>query len=86
MVISSDETGYVICPPLSDYPQPPRDQPGCELEKCPHCSEKMWISAKKRNLRNDKIISPENIYCYTCMYKKAEKDPSFLIGSERRNI
>ena len=58
----------IICPPLADYPEPPEDQPGCELFDCPKCKQKMWLSSKKKGvLMFASVIGKDIILaCYHC--------------------
>lgn len=79
------EEGFLICPPLSQYPKPPDDQPGCRLVECIHCNKQMWLSAKKVNMIESGI--PENnVFCYECFYNFARKNPQFILNSEMRQI
>lgn len=51
--------------PFRDFPQPPSDQPGSELVKCPQCNKKMWLSKKKRQM----ILSMNDLFvaCWYCI-------------------
>lgn len=42
----------IICLPLALCPQKPDDQVDPVVEDCPECSQPMWVSARKRKLRD----------------------------------
>lgn len=73
----------VMGAPLSIYPEPPNDQPGCELQDCPKCKKPMWVSFKKRQLLAEyKGVKGKEFYlaCYICTYKNGReifKDADF---------
>lgn len=68
------ELVIIMCPPLSKYPVPPEDQPGCLQEKCEDCEQLMWISSKKRMIRantsKDTLTS-----CYDCLTERVVDNP-----------
>lgn len=65
----------IICPSIRLHPEASDEQPGCLLEKCPECGGRMWISAKKREIR-DAFSDEVTIFCYDCALMKADnKDP-----------
>ncbi len=63
----------IMCPSLLLYPEPPKDQPGCELDNCPYCNKKMWISKKKRALREALAKKPLIVACYDCLTEMVAK-------------
>lgn len=70
----------IMCPPLADYPEAPKDQSHSELCDCPRCGEKMWLSEKKNNLLSSCPAKETEllILCYRCLTYMAKKDPSFM--------
>ena len=56
---------HIMCIPVSMSPHPPTNQPDCEIEDCPKCGNQMWISRKKRMMR-DKTQSHYIVKCW-CM-------------------
>lgn len=78
----------IVCPPLSYYPEAPKDQSYSELVDCPKCSNKMWLSAKKKALLevhsmfNDEIL----LACYNCFTKIVRKGPEYWEASEMLKI
>lgn len=61
----------VPLPPYSRFLEPPEDQPGCEMSKCPQCNCMVWISAKKRSI---KLESPRAIFlCYDCLSEQIQE-------------
>jgi len=56
----------IPCPDLKYHKKPLKDQPGCEAEECPECSKKMWVSSKKRMVREQAEIEYKFL-CYPCM-------------------
>ena len=74
----------IMCPSLSRYPVPPKDQPGCELIECPHCFNQCWISAKKKAIKG--AAKEYFLACYDCLEKKAKEEPEFFCNSCRINI
>ena len=62
-----------MCPPLENYPEPPKEHSESELWDCPSCKEKMWMSRKKKRYLmfcvalNKEII----LRCYKCIIKEA---------------
>lgn len=73
----------IMCPPLSDYSEPPKDHSHSELYDCPGCKQKMWLSDKKKGILaitsalNNEII----LRCYLCITKIAEENPGFFKDS-----
>jgi len=74
----------IMCPPLFRYPEPPKDQPGCTLIKCPHCGIDAWISEKKRLIRDN--ADEYFLACYPCLEELAETNPDIFKNSLRVNI
>lgn len=66
MTIDIDCKTIVGCIPVSRLAQAPTDQSPCIKEKCPLCEKDMWVSEKKRAMRDK---SPQNveIYCFLCL-------------------
>jgi hypothetical protein len=84
----TSEAVVVMCPPLSDYPEAPKDQSHSELFDCPKCKEKMWLSDKKKKmllfsacLNKDIIIA-----CYHCITKMVYEDPEQFANHLQVNI
>lgn len=78
----------IMCPPLIDYPEPPKDQSHCELFDCPMCKEKMWLSEKKKGvlmfsscIGNDILLG-----CYRCIRKVVAENPTFFTKSKKVNL
>ncbi len=69
----SEDLTIIMCPPLKDHPEPPGEQPGCKLFACPKCSNKMWLSKKKRGLLLFASLTNKDIFlgCYDCVRKKS---------------
>lgn len=67
----------IMCPPLSDYKEAPKDQSHSELFDCPKCNEKMWLSDKKKGaLMFASCLDKEILLgCYHCIKKIAQEDP-----------
>lgn len=78
----------IMCPPLSDYPEAPKDQSHSELFDCPKCKQKMWLSEKKKGaLLFSACINKDIILaCYHCITKMAEKDPSIFLDSNKVDL
>lgn len=70
----SKEIGFIFCPPLSEYPEPPKDISVCKLVDCPHCKNKMWLSIKKEVMKELMEQAGKDILfaCYPCFMKEAE--------------
>lgn len=79
----SNDVVMVVCPPLSDYKEAPKDQSESELRDCPKCKNQMWLSQKKKGvLMFASCIGKDIILaCYHCITKMAEKDPSLFLDS-----
>jgi hypothetical protein len=86
--MNKDNMAIIMCPPLSDYPEAPNDQPGCELFDCPICHNKMWLSEKKRGLLLFSSCANKWIFlsCYHCIKEKAKSEPSFFENHTRVDI
>jgi hypothetical protein len=71
-------------PPLSKYPEAPKDQSLSEIKDCPKCGAKMWLSEKKKAIL---VVSSDFgkevlLACYDCITEMAQENPSFFKGSE----
>jgi hypothetical protein len=86
--MTKKDCAIIMCPPLSDYPKAPKDQPGCKLFDCPKCKNKMWLSEKKKGvLMIASCINKEILLaCYNCFEDMAEKDPEFILNTKRVDI
>lgn len=78
-----------FCPPLSIYPASPLDQSESEAVDCPICTQKMWLSIKKKfSIDLLKSVGKEIfLSCYICFEKKLlnmkkEGSLNFLNGDE----
>jgi len=70
----SGETLLIGCIPLHAQAKHPKDQEDCIIEKCPLCDEDIWVSKKKRGLRDNAILHKKvKIYCLLCLAKEAIK-------------
>lgn len=78
----------IMCPPLADYPEAPKDQSQSDLRDCPKCNEKMWLSEKKKGaLLFSALINKDIILaCYRCITKMVEADPSLVKGSKQVDL
>lgn len=77
-----ESINIIMCPSVSRYNDPPKDQPGAKIITCPHCESKMWISKKKRALV--KILKNFLLICYDCLEKRARD--GYFCDSEMRRI
>jgi hypothetical protein len=66
------DTLLIFCPPLSKYPQQPKDMSKCTLEPCPKCNKEMWLSEKKKELIKDKKDMELILSCYDCFIEFAQ--------------
>lgn len=59
---------FIICPPFTEYPQPPPDMSKCEAIKCPDCDNAMWLSKKKKAVMESVFATDKQIIlaCYNC--------------------
>lgn len=78
----------VMCPPLSDYPEAPKDQSYSELFDCPKCDAKMWLSDKKKGvlmlsscLNTDILLA-----CYPCIEKEVKANPEMFRQNQLVNL
>ncbi len=69
---------FIMGPPLSDFPEPPNDQPGSKLTFCPQCGCRMWLSFKKRELRKILNINEQITACYKCITKLIAENTSYF--------
>jgi ssDNA-binding Zn-finger/Zn-ribbon topoisomerase 1 len=78
----------VACPPLSDFPESPKDQSESTLVDCPKCNSKMWISQKKKGvLMFSSCLNRDILFaCYHCVKNYALKNPEIFSKSEMMNI
>jgi hypothetical protein len=84
----SNEAVMVMCPPLKDYPEAPKDQSHCELVDCTKCKNKMWLSEKKKGvLMLASCIGKEIILaCYHCITKMADDNPNLFLDYTRMDL
>jgi hypothetical protein len=84
----SNDLVIVMCPPLSDYKEAPKDQSHSELFDCPKCKDKMWLSEKKKGmLAFASYINKEIILaCYHCITKMAQEQPELFTESKRVDL
>lgn len=82
------EPVIVMCPPLSDYPEAPKDQSKSELFDCPKCKQKMWLSEKKKGVLAfaSCIGKPIILAFYPCIEEMVKKDPSLIMKHKRVDI
>lgn len=85
---SIKEAIMIMCPPLSDYPEYPKDQSHSELFDCPKCKEKMWLSDKMKGMLMSSACINKHIIlaCYKCIKDMVINDPSILDVHERIDI
>jgi hypothetical protein len=62
----SNKLVYIACIPLSYEPTPPKEQTGLEIHQCPMCNADMWVSEKKRALKEKQIGS--KMLCGQCCF------------------
>lgn len=76
----SKDLVVLMCPPFSDYPNPPEDHSHSELFDCPRCNEKMWLSDKKKGaLTLAACMKTETLLgCYPCIKKYVEEQHQFF--------
>lgn len=69
------DLAIIFCPPLSEYPEPPKDISKCRLVDCPLCQQKMWLSEKKEAIKKlVDILEKKYFYgCYTCLTEMAKE-------------
>ncbi len=61
----------VACIPVSHHPTEPTDQSTpITKEPCPQCGEEMWVSAKKRQLRDVGF----DCVCMPCIIRSDMRD------------
>lgn len=88
MTDESKDLRILMCAPLKDYPEKPKDYSESTIIECPKCSEKMWFTEKKKNLV-DEFKSSKLDYllcCFDCLRKIVEKDKSFFKNTFQVNI
>lgn len=72
-----ENVAVFFCPPLSEYPEQPKDMSKCEAIDCPTCEQKMWFSEKKKTYKalceqaGKEII----LECYHCFSKRVKENP-----------
>jgi len=84
----SKDLVIVMCPPLSSFPEAPKDQSHCELFECPKCKEKMWLSEKKKGVLMFASCVGKHILlgCYDCIKNKVESEPSLFLESRKMDL
>jgi hypothetical protein len=80
----SNDLVIIMCPPLSDYPEQPKDQSHCEIYDCPRCKGKMWLSEKKKGVLLFSAVAGKEILlaCYDCIKRLAQEDPELFHDHE----
>lgn len=63
--LDTDKYLYGGCIPVEYHPERPTDQSFCIVEKCPHCHHDMWVSERKRAMRE--TMPSFKIYCFICL-------------------
>jgi len=78
----------IMCPPLADYPEAPKDQSASELFDCPKCKQKMWLSEKKKGaLLFSACINKDIVLaCYHCITKMVKENPSIVMQSKKVDL
>jgi hypothetical protein len=61
---------YIGCIPYHASRNSPHDQSPCVLDECPHCKGLMWVSEKKRILK-ETLGQKARIYCLECLARSA---------------
>ncbi len=86
--MSENDLLVIICPPLSDFPEAPKEHSHCELFDCPKCKEKMWLSEKKKKVLLIASLMDKQIIlaCYHCIKKMSKQNPSLFKESEMVNL
>ena len=86
--MDSHDLVVVMCPPLADYPEAPKDQSHSDLWDCPKCKAKMWLSEKKKGLLMFASCLEKEILlaCYHCITKMVAEDPSIFMDSKKIDI
>lgn len=64
----------IACIPTKLCPIAPVDQPGCEEEKCPECGQGMWVSSKKRLIRDGGVPCQ----CMECVIRSTNGEPRII--------
>lgn len=71
-LISNAAEVVIICIPLWYMAEPPLEQSDCLVEQCPECTTDMWVSERKRAIRDKaKIEGNHNVkvLCGVCGLK-----------------
>lgn len=76
----------IMCPPVNMFPVPPPEQPNCEKTTCSDCNQLIWISEKKRNIRDSRSKEASYIVCYVCLKRKALTDAEFFDNYIKVNL
>lgn len=78
----------VMCTPLSDYPEPPKDQSNSELFDCPKCDTKMWLSEKEKGvLMFSSCINWDILLaCYHSIERTVRDNPEMFMESQQVNL
>jgi hypothetical protein len=84
----TNKTAIIPCPPLSDYPEQPKDQSLCTAVPCPHCLNKMWLSEKKKAMIElaEQLNIEYIVKCYHCIMKMAEENPELIANCAQVKI
>lgn len=78
----------IMCPPLSRYKEPPKDQSHSDIFDCPKCKCEMWLSDKKKGILIFSSFLGKAIMlaCYDCIAKEVEASPHLFSKSERVDL
>jgi hypothetical protein len=65
----------IFCPPVSIYPTPPSDISKCEKVNCPICNGEMWLSVKKKTIKQMCEAHKQEFFfgCHSCFEKEINK-------------
>jgi hypothetical protein len=69
----SKEVMYVLCIPVKYSPEPPKEQKNCLIEGCGKCGDEMWVSEKKRAMREKGNKKTLKILCAICVFNEYVK-------------
>lgn len=78
LILKPADMAFIFCPPLSRYPEQPKDMSACTLIDCTKCNQKMWLSENKKAIIKDNIDKKIMLNCYDCFIKFAKKNPEYF--------
>lgn len=83
-----NELVVIMCPPYSEYKEPPKDHSHSELFDCPKCKQKMWLSEKKKGVLMFSSCLGKDILlgCYECIKKYAEENVEQFLNTKRVDL